>query len=392
MFFFNNYFVKTCGLLRYNNAISNCYTACEFMCADNNYSNDYTFGYSGNSLASNTTITNCYYKTAPKLSDGIPSGNGVVGKSETDLKAAGMVTNTNTPDVSLNYNGNTAWKQDLTPPINKGYPILGWMRLFSYISTYPVENLAKETATLHGFTFTNGETITERGFDWREKGVTTWTNVPVSDTTANIFYPLAGLTKNTTYEYRAYMKILGEAAYRYGDTVEFTTLSNASTVITLAATNITETTATINGSVSEEIEDLVTERGFEWRKSGITSWTSASATGTSNISASLIGLTKGTTYEFRAYIRAAALRYGEILQFTTVGVGVLQWKIENGELRIYPNPTKGQLSIESTELKIERVEILDILGQCIFTTPAPPKEGNLQHRHSSPPSEGQGWS
>ena len=42
--------------------------------------------------------------------------------------------------------------------------------------------------------------------------------------------------------------------------------------------------------------------------------------------------------------------------------------IDNSNIKIYPNPTKGQLTIESTELKIEMVEILDILGKCVYTT------------------------
>ena len=44
-------------------------------------------------------------------------------------------------------------------------------------------------------------------------------------------------------------------------------------------------------------------------------------------------------------------------------------------LQVYPNPTKRQLTIESVDMKIERVEILDILGQCVFTTPNPSKGG-----------------
>ena len=56
------------------------------------------------------------------------------------------------------------------------------------------------------------------------------------------------------------------------------------------------------------------------------------------------------------------------------GVGVVE-PHNYADLQIYPNPTTGQLTIESTELKIERVEILDILVQCVFTTPNPSKGG-----------------
>ena len=36
-------------------------------------------------------------------------------------------------------------------------------------------------------------------------------------------------------------------------------------------------------------------------------------------------------------------------------------------MKIYPNPTTGQLTIEGVELKIENVEILDILGRMVKT-------------------------
>ena len=37
-------------------------------------------------------------------------------------------------------------------------------------------------------------------------------------------------------------------------------------------------------------------------------------------------------------------------------------------LRIYPNPTKGQLTIKNEQLTIEKIEIYDVVGQCVYTT------------------------
>jgi hypothetical protein len=42
--------------------------------------------------------------------------------------------------------------------------------------------------------------------------------------------------------------------------------------------------------------------------------------------------------------------------------------ITNSRLRIYPNPTKGELIIENGELQIEKVEILDITGRTVLTS------------------------
>ena len=49
-----------------------------------------------------------------------------------------------------------------------------------------------------------------------------------------------------------------------------------------------------------------------------------------------------------------------------VEVGMEELRIENGELRIYPNPTNGELRIENGELKIENIEIFDVYGRKIF--------------------------
>ena len=39
-------------------------------------------------------------------------------------------------------------------------------------------------------------------------------------------------------------------------------------------------------------------------------------------------------------------------------------------LRVFPNPTNSQLTIKNEELTIETIEIYDIVGQCVFTTPS----------------------
>jgi hypothetical protein len=38
--------------------------------------------------------------------------------------------------------------------------------------------------------------------------------------------------------------------------------------------------------------------------------------------------------------------------------------IANGELLIYPNPTKGELRVKSEELRVKSVAIFDITGKC----------------------------
>jgi hypothetical protein len=346
---------------------SNSYAACEFTNTD---SVDVAFG--GVAGQGTSIVTNCYGKTDPKLNFVLNNHPSVVEKSESDLKAAGMVGHPGSLDNSLNYGQSTAaWKQDFNPyPINRGYPILGWMQPFFYVSTYPVTGLSKTTATLQGLTFAEGEgIITEHGFQWREKGTGSWTKVVITDTAFNISHPLTGLTKNTTYEYFAYMHTVTQPIM-HGDTVEFTTSISASTVITLPATNIAETSSTLNGQVNEDLDEPVVERGFEWRKIGTTTWNPVLATGTSNISYPLTGLTGKTQYEFRAYIKTTLTKYGETLNFTTKdGTGVAEI-VQGANINVYPNPTNGHLIIERRELKIENIEIYNVVGQLLQSTTA----------------------
>jgi len=47
------------------------------------------------------------------------------------------------------------------------------------------------------------------------------------------------------------------------------------------------------------------------------------------------------------------------------GVGIDEWRIENGELRIYPNPTRGELQVTSYELQVTGIEIFDVMGRIV---------------------------
>ena len=67
------------------------------------------------------------------------------------------------------------------------------------------------------------------------------------------------------------------------------------------------------------------------------------------------------------------------------GVGIGEWRIENGEFRIFPNPTNGQIIIDCGRDAINRVstitgiEIYDVMGRLV-TTPSfghPSKGGEL---------------
>jgi len=215
-------FVGSCGWYQeVTTLVSNCYAACEFESVDNKFEYDCGFGGVRINDVSNVTIDNCYYKTDSKL--GGTNNTSLVSKSEADLKAAGMVAYPSSKDNSLNYQQDTTpWRQDFSPnPINKGYPILGWMQQTPTATTLPATDIKATSATLKGSIFDNGETITSQGFQWRKAGTTAWTINTVTGTT--ISAPLTGLTLSTTYEYRAYVTT---NVSRYGDVLQFITSNN----------------------------------------------------------------------------------------------------------------------------------------------------------------------
>jgi hypothetical protein len=47
----------------------------------------------------------------------------------------------------------------------------------------------------------------------------------------------------------------------------------------------------------------------------------------------------------------------------TDGVGIDEWRMENGALKIYPNPTSGALTITADGSSMTNMEIYDVLGR-----------------------------
>jgi hypothetical protein len=56
-------------------------------------------------------------------------------------------------------------------------------------------------------------------------------------------------------------------------------------------------------------------------------------------------------------------------EVTVTGIGVAP--ITHDQLQIYPNPASGELTIESSDLRVEKVEIFDIAGKTVFTSHEP---------------------
>jgi hypothetical protein len=91
------------------------------------------------------------------------------------------------------------------------------------------------------------------------------------------------------------------------------------TVATNAASAIAQTTATLNATITNPSNVTITAKGFEYRASDVSTYTSVAGTGTGNtFTANLTGLTANTSYTFKAFITFNGTTvYGSEMNFIT---------------------------------------------------------------------------
>ena len=212
------------------------------------------------------------------------------------------------------------------------------------VTTGAASNIAQTTATLNG-TINNPDnvTITAKGFEWKTTVGGTYT--PVTVTGNNLTYDLTNLTANTGYTYKAFITFNGTTIY--GDEVTFTTLEQGQLTEPSATTgqvsNLTQTTATLNGTISNPDNVTITAQGFEWKAVSASSYTVLNATGTT-MSSTLSNLTANTNYTYRAFVTTAnGTHYGNNVNFTT--------------LEDTPEPCDVPTNLHTTDIQNEAIAI-----------------------------------
>jgi uncharacterized protein (TIGR02145 family) len=195
----------------------------------------------------------------------------------------------------------------------------------SSLLTANVTNITSTTATCGGtISSNNGAIVTARGVCWNTTGNPTIDDNKTNDGTGagSFTSSLNGLTANTTYYVRAYAT--NSKGTGYGSPVTFRTSEiqiSLPTVSTSAITNITETTATCGGNVTDDGGGTITTRGVCWNTTGNPTTGDSKTTdgsGTGSFTSSLTGLTNNTTYYLRTYTtNSKGTSYGEQVSFTT---------------------------------------------------------------------------
>ena len=199
----------------------------------------------------------------------------------------------------LNY-GTNVWTVDANN-VNQCYPILSNM-LYVRIITSEATGITNTHATLNGETFST-ETITVQGFEYKIINETNYQSVNVSNS-GEMTKILSGLFPGIPYTYRTFCKI-GDRGTIYGEDKTFSTLPIS--ITTNSATNITGSSAILNGSINIGDATLVS-KGFEYRAVGEVEYSTLFVTDDDDDYAiPVTGLTVNTTYEYYAFMNIAEI-------------------------------------------------------------------------------------
>ncbi len=211
------------------------------------------------------------------------------------------------------------------------------------LTTVPASYITANSATSGGIiTDDGGAPVTGRGVFYSTGpllsiGVGPWALTPQrtydGTGTGSFTSSLAGLRPYTTYHIRSYA--VNSSGLAYGDIITFKTLQpppscdQVPVAATSAATNISSTGATLNGTVnangSSTIVTFEYQTIFSFRGSIVSQWKTATATqspvtGTTliNVSADVTGPRSHTPFSFRIKAEnSCGTVYGETLSFIT---------------------------------------------------------------------------
>jgi hypothetical protein len=191
------------------------------------------------------------------------------------------------------------------------------------VTTAQVTNIQQTSATGGGnITNDGGAMVTERGICWSTNHNPTTSGSHISNGTGpgNYTCIMNGLTGGTTYYVRAYA--INSQGTSYGDEVSFSTPGSLPTVTTSQVTNITQSTASGGGNVTNAGSSPVTERGICWSTSHnptINNSHSSGGAGLGMYQVQMTSLTSNTTYYVRAFAtNSTGTAYGAEVTFTTL--------------------------------------------------------------------------
>ncbi|MEI7421570.1 MAG: hypothetical protein WCK18_05725 [Prolixibacteraceae bacterium] len=166
-----------------------------------------------------------------------------------------------------------------------------------------------------------GSPISARGVCWATTSNPTIAGSKTTDGTGTGSFTstMTGLLSNTNYFVRAYA--INAAGTTYGNEFNFRTLNGISMINTIGVSNITTTTGTSGGNITNDGGAAITARGVCWGATTsptISGNKTTDGTGIGTFTSSLTGLIPNTTYYVRAYsTNSVGTIYGNEVTFKT---------------------------------------------------------------------------
>lgn len=185
--------------------------------------------------------------------------------------------------------------------------------------TYTYENYASNPyrPNIVGFVYSTSPSLSNGG-------------TMITSSLTSSFSSVISNLKKGKYYFQAYAK--NKVGTEYGEILSFE-INGQPSVITLNATNVEETTATLNGRIDYEGDPAYTERGFVYSLSypnptvddPVTATTRVVVSGTSKeFCANIANLTQNSTYYVRAYaINNVGTVYGDAIEFSNCDYFIL---------------------------------------------------------------------
>jgi uncharacterized protein (TIGR02145 family) len=180
-----------------------------------------------------------------------------------------------------------------------------------------------QTTVTTGGTVSNdgGATVTERGIVYSTSTNPTTSNTKVTSGsgTGSFSINITALTPNTTYYIRSYA--INSAGTGYGNNITFqTSVPAVPSLTTRELLNITNTTATGGGSITNDGGSSITAKGICWGTSPNPTTSDSKTTdgtGTTTFTSFITGLSASVTYYVRAYAtNSTGTGYGNQQSFT----------------------------------------------------------------------------
>ncbi|MCD8236777.1 MAG: fibronectin type III domain-containing protein [Prevotellaceae bacterium] len=190
-----------------------------------------------------------------------------------------------------------------------------------------VTDVTSSSAKLYGHVMANNVTVKSCGFCWSTEHTTPDvgkdSKYEMSTKVESFATVLTGLSFGKTYYFRAFAVNEKDEVY-YGAVMSFVTTDiQLPSVATSSATDITETSARVSGSITSDGNGTVSSKGFCWSTTNAAptvgdSKHEVSGDGTS-FATVLTGLVPGQRYYVRFYaVNEKGTAYGETVEFTTV--------------------------------------------------------------------------